>query len=537
MSTPRPSRLVWRYVRGLAPPLALLSLLVGVLIYLLQAPVADELYDQEALEQWVGEARFAQKPLPELVEDYRKALAAGDGPAARAAASGIDNHLLTLGEMTRLHQNHLPLFPVIYRLEVTLNDPPPGARTFVWDSRLARRAPSADEARFSKERIIPLYGRDKTPIATLRLDGQLHAYDKWQQTEARERRRRQWLSALAVASALVGGAWIYFFLRREREREVQRLVAQQQIQQAEKLLLENELRRQEEERKREEVERELLLEQFRLQEAEQKNLALKAEIFANIGVMAGSYAHNIKNLLVRPNDLIRRCLAADGIEGEPKRLLEEVQDTLSTVTDRVQQILKTVRRDPTHLQMTRLDLNDLAAEVQRSWADLAEQKWRLTLTVERAPEPLPVAGDDSLLLQAVENLLFNARDATFEMRNHIREQAHDNPLLGAEEKRRALIAAAAWKGTVVVRTSRRDGWAVLEVTDNGIGMTEEVRRRCCEPHFSTKRGDAQAAGHAAGMGLGLSFVQAIVERHQGRMEIVSAPREGATFRILLPLAQ
>ena len=53
--------------------------------------------------------------------------------------------------------------------------------------------------------------------------------------------------------------------------------------------------------------------------------------------------------------------------------------------------------------------------------------------------------------------------------------------------RHALIAAAAWKGQVLLRTRREGDRAVLEVRDNGIGMTEEVRRRCTETHFTTKR--------------------------------------------------
>ena len=64
--------------------------------------------------------------------------------------------------------------------------------------------------------------------------------------------------------------------------------------------------------------------------------------------------------------------------------------------------------------------------------------------------------------------------------------------------------------------------------DNGIGMTEEVRRRCTETHFSTKRDNAIYEGNSTGMGLGLSFVVAILEHHQATLEIESEPlRRGA----------
>src|SRR5262249_8409753 len=145
--------------------------------------------------------------------------------------------------------------------------------------------------------------------------------------------------------------------------------------------------------------------------------------------------------------------------------------------------------------------------------------------------PLWIKGDLSHLQQAVENLLFNARDATFEMRKHVRDEAHrvggvwgggppphrPTPGGGAAdvlaERRRALRAAAAWRGRVVLRSRRMGGEVVLEVSDNGVGMSEEVRQRCTETHFTTKRGNALYEGHSTGMGLGLSFVVAILEHH------------------------
>jgi signal transduction histidine kinase len=252
--------------------------------------------------------------------------------------------------------------------------------------------------------------------------------------------------------------------------------------------------------------------------------------------MAGSYAHNIKNLLVRPNDLLRRCLEADGLAGDQRQMLHEVRQTLGTVTERLQQILRTVRRDPSRSETARLDLNALLRDLGHTWRDLARERWKLELTLDLDPEPLWIDGDLSHLQQAVENLLFNARDATFEMRNHLRNEARK---LGAEGEpvRQALIAAAAWKGSVVLRTRRAGGRAVLEVQDNGIGMTEEVRRRCTETHFSTKRDNAIYEGNSTGMGLGLSFVTAILEHHAAPLEIVSEPLRGATFRASLRLAE
>ena len=163
----------------------------------------------------------------------------------------------------------------------------------------------------------------------------------------------------------------------------------------------------------------------RADEAEQSALEMKSQLYAGIGIMAGSYAHNIKNLLVRPNDLLARCLEADGREpraaGDART---RSRSTLGTVTERLQQILRTVRRDPSRAEMTRVDLAELVAGHGRTWADMGRDKWKLRVDGRDVPGgPLRVDGDLSHLQQAVENLVFNARDATFEMRNHLREEA------------------------------------------------------------------------------------------------------------------
>src|SRR5262249_9371020 len=152
-------------------------------------------------------------------------------------------------------------------------------------------------------------------------------------------------------------------------------------------------------------------------------------------------------------------------------MLQEVRHTLGTVTERLQQILRTVRRDPGRSEMTRLDLNSIIQEIGQTWNEMSREKWKLYLGIETAPEPLFVKGDLSHLQQAIENLIFNSRDATFEMRNHLREQARKDPHLDGPARKQALIDAAAWKGQVTLRTWCEDSLAVLEVSDNGIGMS------------------------------------------------------------------
>jgi signal transduction histidine kinase len=535
----------WRYVRGLAAPVSLWSLVAALLIGPLQSWLrGNEKYDEDALREWIDEARVFRETLPEMIRAYLAETAA----AAKAGwndesekqrvllkAEQIREHLKALGDSsTKMYQGQLPLFPTIYRLELILDDPPKGLvgegalPALVWDSELPRHPSQYQELR-----------HQLAPGAWLAVDYQLHAYNKRQHNEQALARRLQWVSLLAISGTSLTLLWVYLVQWRERERQQQQALAQQQIDQAERLLLEKELHRQEAERRQEDAERKLLEQRLATQAAEQQALELESRLYANIGIMAGSYAHNIKNLLVRPNDLLRRCLEADGLPADQDQMLREVRQTLGTVTDRLQQILRTVRRDPNRSELSGLDLNDVVRDIQGTWQDLAREKWKLSLTAELSPAPLPMEGDLSHLQQMVENLLFNARDATFEMRNHLREQARRaakvegvGPAGGGAQ---ALIAAAAWRGSVVLRTRREGDRAVLEVQDNGIGMSEDVRRRCTETHFSTKRDSTVYTGDSTGMGLGLSFVETILKHHHATLEIESEPLRGALFRVSFPL--
>jgi signal transduction histidine kinase len=529
----------WKYARGLGPPMVLWALFVGYIFFLQHSLFGEEeSAEAAALKEWLQESRLVTRTLPELVRDYLDWARRGedtdpDSPEAGQWREAIQTFLRALGEPTKEYQGQLPFFPIIYRIELEFLQPPhPKLRFMAWDSNVPRQP-----SQFAKLGPYPL--RDGV---LARVQYQLHTYNKQRQGVLARDERTRWVTGLAAAATALAFLWMYLIHRREQQRDHQRAQAQHQIDQAERLLLMEELRRQEAEHRQEESERKLLEQRLAAQESEQQLLELKSQLFANIGIMAGSYAHNIKNLLVRPNDLLRRCLDADGMSRDQEQMLAEVRQTLGTVTERLQQILQTVHRDPSRAELTRIDLNALAREMCRNWEALALEKWKLTLTLDLCPGPLEVAGDLSHLQQAAENLLFNARDATFETRNHLREQARRgaggrNDSGGLEDRRQALIAAAAWKGRVCLRTRRQSDRAVFEVQDNGIGMTEEVRRRCTETHFSTKRNNALYEGYNSGMGLGLSFVVVILNHHRATLEIDSEPLQGTTFRISFPLAE
>ncbi len=521
----------------------------------------SEQADRADMREWLDNTRIFRKTLAELVREYVDlVLDENPGPdhanRLKNKRNEIEEQVRATIEPTRVYSAQLPLFPEVYKLEIDFSgvSPPTGKEVapILWESSKPKPG-GPGRAQLHTLAFDALVRKNAT--AEIRMEYQLHTYNQMQHQHD-EYRFWQTLAIIVVLLSLLFVAFMVIrFFRRERARELDRLrgtaaaehrerallQAMVERQLVEKELLESRVKQQEAEHATEELGRKILEQQLdtahlesRAAEAEKSALELKSQLYASIGIMAGSYAHNIKNLLVRPNDLLTRCIEADGTNHEQQGMLQEVKITLGTVTERLQQILRTVRRDPTNAAIARIDLAALVRESQRTWVEMGRDKWKIAVIADTPDHSLWVNGDLSHLQQAIENLVFNARDATFEMRNHLRDEAKREP--DPSLRKNKLLNAAAWRGEVSLRTTSSGDYVVLEVQDNGIGMTEEVRKNCLKTHFTTKRDNALYEGYSAGMGLGLSFVAVVLEHHSGTLEIESAPLRGTTFRIRIPLA-
>jgi CheY-like chemotaxis protein len=124
---------------------------------------------------------------------------------------------------------------------------------------------------------------------------------------------------------------------------------------------------------------------------------------------------------------------------------------------------------------------------------------------ELAPDAPPVHGATSELRQALINLVFNAVDAM--------------PDGGAITLRTRLLASGiSWKA---------GDRLVLEVSDTGVGMSDETRQRCLEPFYTTKG--------ERGSGLGLAMVYGVVQRHNAEIDLRSELGLGTTVRLTFPV--
>lgn len=91
------------------------------------------------------------------------------------------------------------------------------------------------------------------------------------------------------------------------------------------------------------------------------------------------------------------------------------------------------------------------------------------------------------------------------------------------------IDAMGGKGELRIRTYREDGCVVVEIADNGPGISPEIKAHIFEPFFTTK-------GVGEGTGLGLDTVQRIVKKHRGSIQVTSKPGD-TRFQVWLPLAE
>ncbi|MFI7368066.1 sensor histidine kinase [Streptomyces sp. NPDC050149] len=191
--------------------------------------------------------------------------------------------------------------------------------------------------------------------------------------------------------------------------------------------------------------------------------------------------------------------AMNRIERESARLVRIVEDLLLARLD----------EDPTArtqlpLKPPPMDLRTLAADALHDLRALAPDR-AVTLTGPGGGPPgaAPVLGDEARLRQVMSNLIGNA------------------------------IAHTPAGSSVRIGVGTHNTLAILELSDQGPGMTAEQAARIFDRFYraDTARGRTQSGG----AGLGLSIAHSLVAAHHGRVEVHTSPGRGATFRILLPV--
>jgi signal transduction histidine kinase/CheY-like chemotaxis protein len=247
----------------------------------------------------------------------------------------------------------------------------------------------------------------------------------------------------------------------------------------------------------------------------------QAQKMEAVGRLAAGIAHDFNNLLTVIRGYTELLLSGTRHGDPAKARLEEIHRAGERATALTRQLLAFSRKQMAAPVV--LDLNALVDNLTRMLRRLIGEDVELTTVPAR--DLHPVSADPGQLEQVVMNLAVNARDAmptggklTIETANITFEPfAPDGPPAGsARRDHRPEVPPGPY--------------AMLAVSDTGVGMSPEVRARLFEPFFTTKQ-------EGQGTGLGLAMTYAIVKQSGGFVYAYSEPGRGSTFKVYLPRAQ
>jgi two-component system, cell cycle sensor histidine kinase and response regulator CckA len=231
----------------------------------------------------------------------------------------------------------------------------------------------------------------------------------------------------------------------------------------------------------------------------------RAHRMDSLGRLAGGIAHDFNNLITSIQAALG--LARLGV-ADPQAVtsaLSQAEAATARAADLTRQLLTFSRGGGT--AASAVDPNQV---IEETIGLLGLRADRVELDVSLDPEVGKVWLDASQLHQVLMNLLLNARDA-------VRGRGG----IWVATSRRRFESEAAQSD------ARGGDWVVIEVSDNGGGMTPETQTRIFEPFFTTKPS-------GAGTGLGLSTVYGVVRQAGGWVEVHSALERGTRFEVFLP---
>ena len=235
-----------------------------------------------------------------------------------------------------------------------------------------------------------------------------------------------------------------------------------------------------------------------------QNQIVQQERLRALGEMASGVAHDFNNALSSVLGFSEAILMYPEVLDDKEQTMEFIQMINTAAKDGanvVSRLSEFYRQREATETLVPVNLNKLI----EGTISLTAPRWRaqaqangvhIDVATELADVP-DVPGAEAELRQGLTNLIFNAVDAM------------------------------PRGGTITIRTSLATGSVLIEVSDQGTGMSEETARRCLEPFFTTKG--------QRGTGLGLAMVYGLIQRHHGDISIHSVLGEGTTLRILLPI--
>jgi len=228
---------------------------------------------------------------------------------------------------------------------------------------------------------------------------------------------------------------------------------------------------------------------------------IRAEKLKSLGEIVGGVAHNFNNILgiiLGRSQLLQRHLDKPDLLESGLNIIEKAAKDGSELTMRLRDSIR-VRKAPSRLRM--LDINEVISDVldftKNRWKDEAQAK-DIIIDVKTSFAQLPlIAGNPSELREVFINLVHNSLDAMPK------------------------------GGLIHINTAVAGDVISVTFSDNGQGMSEEVKDQVFDPFFTTKTHQET--------GLGMSLSYNLLSQHGGKIYVESAEGEGSTFTLLLPI--
>jgi two-component system, NtrC family, sensor kinase len=229
-----------------------------------------------------------------------------------------------------------------------------------------------------------------------------------------------------------------------------------------------------------------------IEELHAKEMA-RAEHLATLGELAAGLGHEIRNPLAGIAGVVE-VIGKELPANSPNRgVIGEVRAEILHIQAILNDLLSYARPRPPNLHLA-----DLNATTEQAVLLARQQVVSKPIQVSFDPNPgLPlVEHDPPLIQQVILNLALNG------------------------------IQAISGAGEIRVALAEEKGFAVVQVSDTGRGISPEALPKIFKPFFTTRR---------EGTGLGLSLASSIVQSHSGRIDVQSEPGKGTQFKIWLPL--
>jgi PAS domain S-box-containing protein len=232
---------------------------------------------------------------------------------------------------------------------------------------------------------------------------------------------------------------------------------------------------------------------------------LQAQKMESLGLLTSHIVHDFNNLLSGIMGYASLLEKKIGDDPKIKKYVSTIINSSERASTLIGQLLNFSRKKLAEKEI--INVNDL---IRESLDFLSMSLKTIHFDVQLLPSPIMLQADKTKISQTLINLIINAKDAvetapqpTITIRTGLTEISNQKNLLDGR-------------------------YALIQVSDNGSGISKENLDKIFEPFFTTK-------GQGRGTGQGLAIVQEIVKDYNGRIQVESEAGRGSTFTILLPV--